>query len=99
MQSPAFREGAPLHMAARLNDTRMLDLLVAAGADVSLSVFPFGTPLHIAAAKGLTEIAHVLVAAGADPNVGDGYGFFWACCCSTSYAQVAFFPSTSFQSS
>ena len=62
-------EGASrLHFAAAIGDTRAIESLLAAGADVSAKAENGYTPLHAAALNGYLLAIHVLVSAGADVN-------------------------------
>ncbi|NQT14722.1 MAG: ankyrin repeat domain-containing protein [Planctomycetes bacterium] len=69
-----------IHEAAN-GHKEVVDLLVAAGADVNVRVSPKGpaspnqwTPLHYAAYKGHKEIAEVLLANGANLSARDLWG-------------------------
>lgn len=53
-------------------DTEILELLLAHGADPNLETPFWGPPLSIAIYQGLTESVRVLLANGADPNVPPG---------------------------
>lgn len=70
---PGEREEAmsALHMAARLDDAEAVQLLVKAGADVSLGynvTSTPGSPLTVAADHNALRAAKALIAAGADPT-------------------------------
>ena len=65
-------------VAAQEGRTAMIDLLVAAGGDISISD-PSDSmwqrqPIHLAAAKGHVEVVERLVAAGIRINTGDAEG-------------------------
>uniref|UniRef100_A0A9J2PYQ2 non-specific serine/threonine protein kinase n=1 Tax=Ascaris lumbricoides TaxID=6252 RepID=A0A9J2PYQ2_ASCLU len=60
---------SPLHIAAQHGNTAIIDLLVAAGADVNCMAGPSAlcvTPLHVAAGAGRREAVRHLVDAGAE---------------------------------
>ncbi|MDA8019750.1 MAG: ankyrin repeat domain-containing protein [Thermoanaerobaculia bacterium] len=57
-----------IYYAARAENTRILKLLLDAGADPNHNSSP--RPLQIAASAGLEENVRLLLAAGADPNAG-----------------------------
>ncbi|MDP6189635.1 MAG: ankyrin repeat domain-containing protein, partial [Gammaproteobacteria bacterium] len=62
---------APLHLAAFRGYTEVVELLVAAGADVNAKIqerFFGGTPLTRAAYGGHKEIVELLISNGADVN-------------------------------
>ena len=68
-----------LHDAARLNDAKMVDLLVSSGADVdrkSNGRCVKGTPISLAAWTGGVAAAEALLAAGADVNLRGDDGEF-----------------------
>lgn len=61
--------GTPLHLAVAYKSTRILDLLIASGANVDLPNEWGEAPLHIAAHYGISyEILQKLVQAGANMN-------------------------------
>jgi ankyrin repeat protein len=60
----------PLHAAlAGRGDPVVIELLLAAGADVKAKAAQGVTPLHVAAARGDAEFVRKLLAQGADPTV------------------------------
>ena len=61
----------PLHLAAKLNLNKMVDLLLAAGADVSAKNHWGRTALHEAIWLNLTGIAQTLVSSGAEIGAVD----------------------------
>jgi len=67
----------PLHLAAYFGHPRIVELLLAAGADVfARSRNPTGnTPLHAALAGRHTMVAGLLIGAGADVNASDATGW------------------------
>ena len=65
---PNLREGEALRMAASCGEREIVELLIAAGADVNTKDKYHGTPLHSAAEVGCKEITELLIAAGADVN-------------------------------
>jgi len=71
----------PLHEAVRVGNRRIVELLLAAGAQVNVRVSPRGpdtpnqwTPLHFAAYGGHTDIAEKLIERGADLSPKDLWG-------------------------
>jgi len=59
----------PLHDAAFHGHKKVVEILIANGADVNARNYPHkSTPLHLAAATGSVEIVKVLLEAGADAN-------------------------------
>src|SRR5437762_5259476 len=56
----------PLHVASRGNNLEVVQLLLAAGADVNARGDDDRTPLHDAAANSDPRIAELLIAKGAD---------------------------------
>lgn len=62
----------PLCTAVFLGRTEIAELLINAGADVSLPNRELSTPLHIAAFMGRAKEAAMLLEAGADVNARDG---------------------------
>jgi ankyrin repeat protein len=60
----------PLHAAlAGREDRRVVELLIAGGADVRARAAAGYTPLHLAASRGNQELIDLLLKSGADPNV------------------------------
>lgn len=74
-----FVEGAfgrtPLMNAADAGDTELVELLLTAGADISLQDANGQTALHLAAASGHVDIVRLLLRAGADVNAQDPSGW------------------------
>ena len=68
------RGGTPLHIAILSNRKDVVELLIAKGADVNLSVPSLGAPLHVAALRGSAELASLLIASGANVSATDGSG-------------------------
>ena len=58
----------PLHLAATNPDTRALQALIAAGADVMARDNDGATPLHMAAYASRPKNVQMLLEAGADPQ-------------------------------
>jgi 26S proteasome non-ATPase regulatory subunit 10 len=65
----------PLNWATYNGHKEIVELLIAAGADMNVKDHVWGyTPLHRAAFSGHKEIAELLIANGADVNATDKYG-------------------------
>ena len=66
----------PLHSAARSADPRLINILVAAGADVEARTTRYGrTPLHVAAKESKDPtVIDALLDAGADPSAQTNAG-------------------------
>lgn len=64
----------PIHFAASISDTRILELFLETGANPNSTNSAGITPLHIAACKGETAPIIVLAKAGADLNQPDENG-------------------------
>lgn len=68
----------PLHFAAGSKNPRLVEMLIAAGADVNRQSDPKldggSTPLHKAAFNGRIESIKLLLEAGADPLLADRVG-------------------------
>ena len=72
---------SPLHYAARKGNTKIVELLLRAGAEPNIgnAIDNGHTPLHEAASSGHAEVIITLLAADANPNAGsegsysDGY--------------------------
>ncbi|MCA8945826.1 MAG: ankyrin repeat domain-containing protein [Planctomycetes bacterium] len=60
--------------AALKNDVRVLNVLLAAGADPNAHTASLQTPLHLAAREGASDALAVLLKAGAKPNAQDDTG-------------------------
>ncbi len=65
----------PLHIATLFHRQAAVELLLSAGADVSLGDAEGNVPLHMAAFLGYTDLVSSLLAAGADPTVRNQRGF------------------------
>ncbi|XP_046554206.1 putative ankyrin repeat protein RF_0381, partial [Haliotis rubra] len=63
-----------LHIAAERESAECVDMLLKAGADVTVQNNTGDTPLHRAAGWGSSECVDVLLKAGADVNVQDNTG-------------------------
>jgi ankyrin repeat protein len=59
----------PIHAAAAGKRPEIVDLLIAAGADVNATQAGGFTPLHAAAQNGDVDMAKALLAGGADANI------------------------------
>ncbi|KAI5824976.1 ankyrin, partial [Schizophyllum commune Tattone D] len=57
---------SPLHTASSLGHVAVVQLLVARGANVSITLDDGRTPLHLAAECGHSTIARLLLGGGAD---------------------------------
>ena len=66
--------GTPLHYAAIKGHKEVVELLIAAGADVNAKDIDEWTPLHRAADAGHKEVAELLIAKGALVNAKDRVG-------------------------
>lgn len=64
----------PLHLAAEMDDSEMVECIVHAGCSVDLSDFKQNTPLHLAARYGCIKSIVMLVKLGADVNQANGNG-------------------------
>lgn len=60
-----------LYRAVASDRASVVEMLIAAGAQVRLADEAGMTPLHIAASKGFEHIAELLLRAGADPNAAN----------------------------
>ena len=65
---------SPLHLAAERDDPDIIDILIAAGADVNCVDRYGATPLHYAACEGIADVTEALLRNGADINVVDELG-------------------------
>ena len=63
-----------LHLAAQNNNSRALESIIAAGADLNAQDNDGRTPLHYAVKQGHFPIAQALIQAGADQFIFDEYG-------------------------
>lgn len=63
-----------LRIAANMNNTELVDKLLANGANVRCEDDHKRTALHFAAAKGYTDVVDLLLRHGADPNQKDMLG-------------------------
>jgi ankyrin len=64
----------PLHLAAMMGHSRIVNILVNAGSNVHAQDRTRMTPLHLAAEDGDEEIVKILLRLGADPNARDRSG-------------------------
>jgi ankyrin repeat protein len=65
-----MREGSALMLAAFMGQLEFVELFLASGATVNLSMPEAGeTALHMASATARTDAAQLLLKAGADPNL------------------------------
>lgn len=69
VNAPQIDGTTALHWAVRSDDLETADLLIRAGANVSVSNRAGATPLQLAALNGNDAMLEKLVKAGADPNV------------------------------
>ncbi len=68
-------ELTPLHLTALFNQKEAAEILLAEGADVSLTDHEGNTALHMAAFLSHTNVLRVLLSAGANPNIRNDLGF------------------------
>ncbi|CAH0050248.1 unnamed protein product [Clonostachys solani] len=61
-----YKSPTPLYAAAKLGDRKLVERLLAHGADVDAWSVKYGTALIIASSKGHLEVAQLLLDAGAD---------------------------------
>ena len=66
---------APLHIATLFNQKEAVELLLAEGAETSLTDAQGNTALHMAAFLGYTTLVRDLLAAGANPAIRNRLGF------------------------
>ena len=64
----------PLHLASARGDARIVDTLLAHGADVSARLPDGKTALHVAAVGGHLDVVERLINGGADLHSGDDHG-------------------------
>ncbi|GAB5358562.1 hypothetical protein AAMO2058_000468800 [Amorphochlora amoebiformis] len=62
-----------LHVAAWLNEAKLVEALIGQGANIEVRDSLMNTPLHYARAKSNEEAAQVLISAGADETVLNKY--------------------------
>jgi len=70
----SWPEMTSLHYAAGEGHTKVVELLIANGADVNAKDEVGWTPLHLAAYWGGKDIVELLIATGADVNAKDKHG-------------------------
>ncbi|XP_043469331.1 serine/threonine-protein phosphatase 6 regulatory ankyrin repeat subunit C-like [Leptopilina heterotoma] len=71
-----FENTSPIHTAATFERTRLVKMLIGAGADVNSQTKHLYTPLHFAAAAGQPMVVKLLLDSGADPSKGKKYSEF-----------------------
>ena len=65
----------PLHLAVKLNRVGLVEMLIAAGANVNVADGKSGhTPLHLAAESGQLDVVELLLAKRADVQLASYYG-------------------------
>ena len=69
-----MNEATDLHTAAQEGDVKLVEELIAKGADVNAKDKYGETPLHSALKKAQSEMVQLLIAKGADVNAKDKYG-------------------------
>ncbi|WP_339811295.1 ankyrin repeat domain-containing protein [uncultured Imperialibacter sp.] len=65
---------APIHSACAIWSVPIVNLLIAAGANVNLSQQKGIRPIHSASHNGSLEIVRILIASGADHKIADDSG-------------------------
>jgi ankyrin repeat protein len=68
------QENSPLEMAVINDHVKILQMLLAAGANPNAATKDGVTPLQLAAQRGDLAVIKMLLTAGANPNAGDKYG-------------------------
>lgn len=63
-----FVNTSPIHTASTFEHTRLVKMLIIAGADVNSQTKDLYTPLHFAAAAGQSTVVQLLLESGADPS-------------------------------
>ena len=74
VHSKNYDGDTPLHTVVRWEDTRGVEVLLKAGADVNASGEDDYRPLHEAASHNLPEIVKLLLQAGAMKEVKNAFG-------------------------
>jgi len=69
-----FNDQTPLHVACYRANSKIVELLIAAGADVNANDSYEQTPLHWACDMDNSKIVELLIAAGANVNAKNDYG-------------------------
>lgn len=64
-----------LHIASRMGDTTIVELLIKKGANVNSVTISNSTPLHLAAIFNHIDVIRILISAGADLDAADSNGF------------------------
>ncbi|PKA62632.1 E3 ubiquitin-protein ligase KEG [Apostasia shenzhenica] len=63
-----------LHIAAMVNDSELVKIILEAGVDVNIRNVQNTTPLHVALNRGANQCVGLLLSAGADCNLQDDDG-------------------------
>lgn len=64
----------PLHHAAEMGNSSMVQFLISHGADINATTYSGNTPLHSAAGRGHEHVVSALVTAGADTHLQNTEG-------------------------
>ena len=91
-------DGGPLHLAAFLGNSALVQLMLTNGASVSAPAPSSGyTPLHWAAQEGHAEVVRLLLARGADPKTNARTGAWAIDLADPSRSYFRFVPKNPFE--